>query len=117
MSDQIGRTVTVRGEIVGGADMTVDGRVEGKIELPRHALTIGRRGRVEAPLRARSVVVAGEVKGDIVATDDVSLRENACVEGDITTPRLTIAEGARYRGRIEMRSRRRSPSLDAMAKP
>ena len=109
MSDQIGRTVSVRGEIDGGADLTVDGRFEGVIAVPQHALTIGRRGLVEAPLLVRSVVVAGEVKGDIVATDVVSLRESACVEGNITTPRLAIAEGARYRGSIEMLSRRGIP--------
>ena len=110
MSDQIGRTVSVRGEIGGGADLTVDGRFEGVIEVPRQALTIGRKGRVEATVLVRSVVVAGELKGDIVATDDVSLRESACVEGNITTPRLAIAEGARYRGRIEMLSRRGVPA-------
>ena len=86
----------------GGADLTVDGRVEGEVELPLHQLTVGPKGRVKAQVACRSVVVLGAVQGDINATDTVVLREAASVRGTISAPRLAIAEGARFEGSVEM---------------
>ena len=110
-SDRIGKSLTINGRLHGSADLTVDGRVEGEIELPRHELTVGPKGKVEAQLACRSIVVLGAVKGDITATDAVVLRETASVRGAISTPRLTIAEGASFEGRIDM-PRTGSPQVE-----
>lgn len=95
--------MTVTGDLTGNEDLIVDGRLEGTIELPQHVLTVGPRGTLNGHVLAASVIVAGRVKGDIIASGAVSLLENASVDGDITTPRLTLLEGAHCRGRACVR--------------
>ena len=98
----IGKSVVIKGELSGSEDLTVDGQVEGQIELKQNVLTIGRNGRITAQIFAKGVVVLGEVVGSIKASDIVSIRETGVVEGDIIAPRIAIAEGARFRGKIDM---------------
>jgi cytoskeletal protein CcmA (bactofilin family) len=98
----IGKSVVIKGELNGSEDLTIEGHVEGKIELRDHVLTIGPNGKIKAQLFAKSVVVLGEVIGDVSATEKVDIRENGSVEGDITSPRVAIAEGAHFRGSVDM---------------
>ena len=98
----IGKSVIIKGELSGSEDLTIEGQVEGKIELKQHVLTIGPHGRIRAQIFAKVVVVLGEVLGNIKASDKVVIRENGAVEGDIVAPRVAIAEGARFRGKIDM---------------
>ena len=101
----IGKSVVIKGELNGSEDLTIEGHVEGKIELRDHVLTIGPNGRIKAELFAKSVVVLGEVIGNVSATEKVDIRENGSVEGDITSPRVAIAEGAHFRGSVDMASK------------
>ena len=80
----------------------IDGHVEGKIELREHTLTIGANGRIKAQVFAKSVVVLGELVGNINAAERVEIRENGSMDGDIVAPRIAIAEGAHFRGSIDM---------------
>jgi len=98
----IGKSVLIKGELSGSEDLTVEGRVEGQIELTQHVLTVGPHGRIEAQISAKAVVVLGTVVGNITASDKVSIRDTGTVEGDIIAPRVAIAEGARFRGKIDM---------------
>jgi cytoskeletal protein CcmA (bactofilin family) len=98
----IGKSVVIKGELNGSEDLTIEGHVEGKIELRENVLTIGPNGRIKAELFAKAVVVLGEVIGNVSATDKVDIRENGSVEGDITSPRVAIAEGAHFRGSVDM---------------
>ncbi len=98
----IGKSVVIKGELNGSEDLTIEGHVEGKIELREHVLTIGPNGKIRAEVFAKSVVVLGEVTGNISATDKVDIRENGSVEGDIVAPKVAIAEGAHFRGSIDM---------------
>jgi cytoskeletal protein CcmA (bactofilin family) len=98
----IGKSVVIKGELNGSEDLTIEGHVEGKIELRDHVLTIGPNGKIKASVFAKSVVVLGEVTGDISATDKVDIRENGSVDGDIAAPKVAIAEGAHFRGSIDM---------------
>jgi cytoskeletal protein CcmA (bactofilin family) len=98
----IGKSVVIKGELNGSEDLTIEGKVEGKIELRQHVLTIGPNGKIKAQVFAKSVVVLGEVNGNVIATDKVSIRENGSVDGDITAPRVAIAEGAHFRGSVDM---------------
>ena len=98
----IGKSVVIKGELNGSEDLTIEGHVEGKIELRDHILTIGPNGRIKAELFAKSIVVLGEVVGNVVASEKVDIRENGSVEGDITSPRVAIAEGAHFRGSVDM---------------
>ena len=97
----IGKSV-VKGELNGGEDLTIEGQVDGKIELRQHVLTIGPNGKIKAQMFAKSVLVLGEVTGNITATDKVTIGENGSVDGDITAPRVAISEGAHFRGSIDM---------------
>ena len=98
----IGKSIVVKGELRGSEDLTIEGQVEGKIALKQHVLTIGTHGRIQAQVFAKSVIVLGEVVGDIEATEKVAIRNEGAVEGDIKAPRVAIAEGAKFRGGIDM---------------
>ena len=100
----LGRFVTVNGELTGSEDLTVDGRVEGSIELPDHTLTIGPNAVVHARITARVVTVFGSVVGQIVA-HDTTIRKGASVEGDLMCARLALQDGAHFCGKVEMETR------------
>ena len=98
----IGKFVLIKGEVNGSQDLNIDGRVEGKIELRQHVLTIGLNGKIKAQVFAKSVVVLGKVIGNIMATEKVEIMEKASVDGDVSAPLVAIAEGAHFRGSIDM---------------
>jgi cytoskeletal protein CcmA (bactofilin family) len=101
----IGKSVVIKGELNGSEDLTIEGQVEGRIELRDHVLTIGPNGKIKAELYAKAIIVLGEVIGNVVATEKVDIRENGSVEGDITSPRVAIAEGAHFRGSVDMQNK------------
>ena len=86
----------------GGEDLLIDGKVDGTIELPRHVLTVGPTGMVNAQLSAKSVVVLGKVNGNIQASELVRIGDVGSVEGAISAPRLAMAAGAQLQGRVDM---------------
>src|SRR3954454_13672909 len=98
----IGKSVVIKGELTGSEDLTIEGHVEGKIELRQNVLTIGPNGKIKAQVFAKSVIILGEVTGNVTATEKVDLRDNGAVDGDIAAPRVAIAEGAHFRGSIDM---------------
>ena len=98
----IGKSVVIKGELNGSEDLTIEGRVEGKIELKDHVLTIGANGKIQAEVFAKALIVLGEVKGNIAASEKVDIRDGGSVEGDIVSPRVAIAEGAHFRGSVDM---------------
>jgi cytoskeletal protein CcmA (bactofilin family) len=110
----IGKSVIIKGELSGSEDLTIEGQVEGKIELRQNVLTIGPNGRIKAQICAKAVIVLGEVTGNVTATEKVDIRDNGSVDGDIASPRVAIAEGAHFRGSIDMQ---RTPARPAEAKP
>ncbi len=98
----IGKSVVIKGELNGSEDLTIEGHVEGRIELRESVLTIGPNGKIKAEVLAKSVIILGEVTGNVTATEKVDLRDNGSVDGDITSPRVAIAEGAHFRGSVDM---------------
>jgi len=98
----IGKSVVIKGELNGSEDLTVEGHVEGTIQLKDHVLTIGPNGKIKASVFAKAVIVLGEVTGNVTATDKVDIRDNGSVDGDIISPRVAIAEGAHFRGSVDM---------------
>ena len=99
----IGKSIVVKGELSGNEDLRVEGRVEGKIDLNQNVLTVGECGKVKAQILAKTVVIIGEVLGNVTAGEKVSIHEKGVVDGDIRAPRVAIAEGAQFRGSIDMR--------------
>jgi cytoskeletal protein CcmA (bactofilin family) len=98
----IGKSVVIKGELNGSEDLTIEGHVEGTIQLRDHVLTIGPNGRIKAQVFAKSVIVLGEVTGNVTASEKVDIRDNGSVDGDIVSPRVAIAEGAHFRGSVDM---------------
>jgi cytoskeletal protein CcmA (bactofilin family) len=106
----VGKSVLFRGDLIGLEDMSIDGRVEGTIELRDHCLTIGPDAHIHADVSAKVVTVLGVVVGTITASEAVDIRETGSVEGNITSPRLAMADGAVVRGRVDTgRSRAAAP--------
>ena len=98
----IGKSVVIKGELSGSEDLTIEGQVEGKIELKQNVLTIGPNGRIKAEIFAKCIVVQGEVHGNITASERADIRDNGSVDGDLSAPRIAIADGAHFRGSIDM---------------
>ena len=97
----IGQGVVVEGRITSSQDLRIDGRVEGTIEVGDHVLMIGARAAVKANLVARSILISGTVIGNVTATDRLDLQATGSVEGDISSPRLVMVDGAVVKGRID----------------
>jgi cytoskeletal protein CcmA (bactofilin family) len=115
-SVSIGKSIVIKGEVSGSEDLTIEGQVEGKIELRDNILSVGQSGRVQAHIVAKAIVVHGEVTGNLTAAEKVEIRENGAVEGDIVAPRVAIADGAKFRGSIDMRRDEPSSATDRAAK-
>lgn len=98
----IGKSVIIKGELSASEDLTIEGQVEGKVELKQNILTIGANGRIKASVFAKAVIVQGEVHGNITATEKVDIRDAGSVDGDLAAPRVAIADGAHFRGSIDM---------------
>jgi cytoskeletal protein CcmA (bactofilin family) len=98
----IGQTIFIKGELTGTEDLTIDGRVEGKIELKDHNLTIGPNGKIKADLYAKNIVITGEVLGNAFASEKVEVTNSGVLKGDIVSPRIVIADGAQFKGSVDM---------------
>src|SRR5213594_4724333 len=90
----IGPSIFIKGELQGDEDLTIEGRVEGKIELKDHNLTIGPNGKIKADVYAKSIVITGEVLGNAYASERVEITNSGVLKGDIVSPRIVIADGA-----------------------
>jgi cytoskeletal protein CcmA (bactofilin family) len=111
----IGKSVIIKGDLSGSEDLTIEGQVEGKIELRQNVLTIGANGKIKATIFAKAVVVQGDVQGDITASERVDIRDNGSVDGDLSAPRIAIADGAHFRGSIDMQ--RQGGKTETVSKP
>ena len=113
----IGKSVIIKGELSGSEDLTIEGHVEGRIDLKENVLTIGPNGKIKAEVFAKSVVVLGEVTGNVTASEKVDIRDNGSVDGDIASPRVAIAEGAHFRGSVDMQRAGQQKPQPPAAKP
>jgi cytoskeletal protein CcmA (bactofilin family) len=100
---RLGSTAVLNGEIEAHEDILVEGRVQGKITLPSGTLTVAKGGKVEAEVRVRALVLHGELKGTVRAGEKAVIAETADMTGDVITPKITIANGARFSGGIRMK--------------
>ena len=99
---QIGKSVVIKGELSGSEDLYVDGQVEGSIALKGNSLTVGPHGQVKASVDAKGVVVQGKLEGNVLASEKVELRKSAVVTGDISARRISIEEGAFFKGKVDI---------------
>ncbi len=99
----IGKSLVVKGEVTGSESLYIDGRVEGSINLAGNRVTIGRNGVVNANINAREIVVTGKVRGNLVASDRVDIRNEGSLTGDVIAQRISIEDGAYFKGGIDIR--------------
>jgi len=98
----IGRSIHIKGELSGNEDLRVAGTVEGKITFAGHSVTIQEHGTVVAEIQAKSVVVCGQVRGDVTATGSVDVTASGTMLGNVKAPRVAIADGAKFKGNVDM---------------
>lgn len=113
----IGKSVIIKGELSGSEDLTIEGQVEGKIELRQNVLTIGPNAKIKAQVAAKTIVVEGSVQGNVMASERIEIRDKGSVEGDLAAPRVAIADGAHFRGSIDMQQGRGAADKQADHKP
>jgi cytoskeletal protein CcmA (bactofilin family) len=105
-----GSSVCIKGHLTSGEDLTVDGQVEGQIELPGHALTVGPNAKVSATIAARMMTVFGTVSGTVTVHERLDVRNGAAIDGDVTCARIAIQDGAVVTGKITMPRRSSKPA-------
>jgi cytoskeletal protein CcmA (bactofilin family) len=99
----MGASLVIKGELTGAEDLVIDGRVEGKVSLPGHLLTIGPQAKVLAEVVAKAVIIQGSVTGNVTASDRFEIRGGGSMTGDLTSPKVIMAEGSEFRGRVDMK--------------
>ena len=112
----IGKSIAIKGDLSGNEDLVIEGKVEGKVELPNNQLTIGANGVVKAEVQAKSVVVVGKISGNVRGTERIEIQSTGVVDGDVSAPRLVVAEGAVLNGSIQM-SQKSPAAVAAPAAP
>jgi cytoskeletal protein CcmA (bactofilin family) len=98
----IGKTIQVKGDITGSENLTIEGTVNGSVDLPQNDLTVGESGNVTADLKAKTVRVDGQVTGDISGAEKIVVSATGRVKGNMTAPRVTLEDGAKFKGSIDM---------------
>jgi len=98
----IGRSIRIDGDLQGEEDLRIEGDVNGTVRLYNNTLTIGAEGKMRADVYAKSVIVDGEMEGDLFSSERVAIRKSATVLGNITAPRVSLEDGAKFKGSIEM---------------
>jgi cytoskeletal protein CcmA (bactofilin family) len=98
----LGATIKVKGDISGDENLLIEGQVEGSVTLPAHELTVGKTGKLTADLTAKVIRIDGEVDGDITGREKVFVTSSSKIKGNIVTPKMTLEEGARFKGTIDI---------------
>ena len=105
----IGKSLVIKGEVTGSESLYIDGRVEGSINLSGNRVTVGRNGVVSANINAREIVVLGKVRGNLTASDRVDIRSDGSLTGDVVAARISIEDGAFFKGGIDIRKAGQQP--------
>ena len=111
----IGKGLFIKGEINGSESLFIDGKVEGSVNLPGNRVTVGRNGQVSASINAREIVVLGKVRGNVVASDRVDIRAEGALTGDVAAARISIEDGAFFKGGIDIRKPDAKPAPNGSA--
>lgn len=110
----LGPSLVIRGTLSGQEDLMIEGQVEGEISLRKHSVTVGQKGRVKADIFSKSICIEGEVQGNLFGEDQVTIRQSGKVRGNVTSPRVTLEDGSKFKGAIDMNP---PPALAEKAAP
>jgi cytoskeletal protein CcmA (bactofilin family) len=100
----IGKSIHIKGDVIGDEDLVIEGRVEGRVELKNHHLTVGPNGDINGEVAAKQVTLVGKVSGNIMATERAEISDTGRLDGDLASPRLLVKEGAQLNGNISMKA-------------
>jgi len=112
----ISKGLSIKGEITGTESLFIDGKVEGSINIPGNRVTVGKNGQVNASINAREIVVLGKVRGNLTASDRVDIRSDGSLTGDVVAARISIEDGAFFKGGIDIRKADSKPGVVETAK-
>lgn len=104
----IGPSIFIKGDLSGEEDLVIEGRVEGKVDLKQNNVTVGKNGKVKADVFGRVVIIEGEVDGNVFAREQAILRQAGAIRGNITSPRVVLEDGSRFKGSIDMEAPKES---------
>jgi len=110
-SSVIGPSITIKGDVTANEPLTIAGRVDGTVTLTGHPLTIDERGHVKATVHGDTIIIGGHVKGSVTATVRLDLQETAVVDGTVSAPLMTVADGAHLGGKVEVAGRKGEAAL------
>ncbi len=110
----VGPSINIKGELTGEEDLMIQGRVEGRIELKKNNVTVGKKGSVQADIYGKIISIEGEVEGDLFGEEKIIVRKSGKVHGNMTAPRVNLEDGATFKGAIDMESKEggRKPPLE-----
>jgi len=99
----MGASLLIKGELTGSEDILIEGRVEGKIAFPGHLVTIGAQAKISAEVVAKAVIIQGTLTGNVTASERFEIRAGGSMAGDLVSPKVVMAEGSEFSGRVDMR--------------
>ena len=107
----IGATIKIKGDVTGAENLVIEGKVDGSVDLTDHDLTIGQNGEVVANINAKTVIIEGQITGDVTGSEKVVLTKSGRVHGNIVAPRVTLEDGAKFKGSIDMDPGTNQPAI------
>ena len=107
----IGPTISIKGDLTGEDDLLIEGRVDGKIELRHHSVTVGKNGHIKADIYGKTITVEGTVEGNLYGEEQLIVRQSGTVRGNIVSPRVALEDGSNFKGSIDMSPKEKSASL------
>jgi cytoskeletal protein CcmA (bactofilin family) len=112
----IGSTVSIHGDLTGEEDLLIEGRIEGKIECRRHSVVVGKNGHIKGDIYGKNITVEGDVEGNLYGDEQLSVRKSGTVHGNIVAPRVSLEDGANFKGSIEMSPKEKFPAASTQYK-
>ena len=113
----LGSSISIKGDLTGSEDLQIEGSVKGTIRLEKHSLFIAKSARIKADIFSRSICVEGEVKGNLYGEEQITIRSSGKLEGNITAPSVTLENGAKFRGSIDMEPAPKHQEKQDLEKP
>ena len=113
----IGPTISIKGNLTGEEDLLIEGRLDGKIEMRRHSVTIGKKGQIKADIYGKIIVVEGTVEGNLYGEEQLIVRQSGTVRGNIVSPRVALEDGSNFKGNIDMSPKEKPAAASSPDKP
>ncbi len=113
----IGPTVSIKGNLTSEEDLLMEGRLEGKIEIRHHSITVGKKGQIKADIYGKVITVEGNVEGNLYGEEQLILRQSGTVRGNIVAPRVVLEDGSNFKGNIDMSPKEKAIAPSAPDKP